>query len=157
MGSLSIQKGKRAERAVAAILNPIVERVCIASGCDVQRLKRNLSQTQSGGFDLDGLDWIAIEIKHHKTVALNSWWQQTLRQAGRDMAGSPVGNASREPVLIWKQHGGKWNVRMLGYLALEPGRRLRTHVDISFDAFLIWFEKRAELEMKKMVASGAQG
>ena len=151
MGSLSIQKGKRAERAVASMLNPIVERVCLEQGVDPLRLCRNLRQSQQGGYDLDGLDWIAIEIKHHKVVALGSWWVQTLRQAGRDLAAQPiVGMVTREPVLIWKQHGGKWNVRMLGLLEIETGRRLRTAVDISWDAFVVWFEKRCEVETRKI-------
>ena len=132
------------------MLNPILERVCTSNGVDPLRLARNLQQTRNGGFDLDGLDWIAIEIKHHKTVSLNSWWQQTLRQAGRDMAGNPiVGMDVREPVLIWKQHGGKWNVRMLVRLEVEPGRRFRTAGNISLDAFLAWFEARAHVELRK--------
>lgn len=149
MGSLSIQKGKRAERAVASLLNPILERVCLAEGVDPQRLARNLKQTRQGGYDLDGLDWIAIEIKHHKVVTLNSWWAQTMRQAGRHPDGQPiVGMVQREPVLIWKKGGtSQWCVRMTGLLEIVPGRRLRTAVDISWEAFVVWFEKRAEVEI----------
>lgn len=139
MGSLSIQKGKRAERDVASRLNVILVGLCERLGYDTVKLQRNLKQVQQGGFDLDGLDWIAIEIKHHKAVSLGSWWAQCERQATGD----------REPVLIWKQHGGKWNVRMYGRLTIEPGRRLKTVVDISWDAFVIWFEKRAEVELKR--------
>lgn len=151
MGSLSIQKGKRAEREVANMLNPILVRLVEQVGCDPVKLKRNLAQTQQGGFDLEGLPWIAIEIKHHKQVSLNSWWEQTLRQAGHQpLLVEPVYKiVPREPVLIWKQHGGKWHVRMFGRLEIEPGRRLKTVVDISIEAFLIWFEKRAEVELKK--------
>lgn len=150
MGSLSIQKGKRAERDVASRLNPILSAVCISCGVDEQRLARNLKQTQIGGHDLDGLDWLAIEIKHHKAVSLPAWWRQTCGQAGCDELGTPIpGRTHREPVLIWKQHGGKWNVRMLGRLEIEPGRRLRAVVDISWDAFLVWFEKRCEVEIRK--------
>lgn len=150
MGSLSIQKGKRAERSVASLLNPVLERVVQLVGCDPVALKRNLSQTQQGGFDLEGLPWIAIEIKHHKAVSLPAWWRQTCYQAGTDEGGAPiVGRNVREPVLIWKQHGGKWNVRMIGRLEIEPGRRLRCVADVSFEAFLVWFEKRAEVEARK--------
>lgn len=153
MGSLSIQKGKRAERDVASRLNPILLRICEDMGCDVQKLQRNLKQTQQGGYDLDGLDWLAIEIKHHKAVALPSWWRQTCGQAGCDDLGTPIPNrVFREPVLIWKQHGGKWNVRMIGRLEIEPGRRLRAVVDISWDAFLIWFEKRVEVEIRRTMS-----
>lgn len=157
MGSLSIQKGKRAEREVANILNPILERCVQDVGCDPVRLKRNLSQTQQGGFDLEGLPWIAIEIKHHKSVSLGSWWKQTCDQSGHDVAGNPiVGRTHREPVLIWKQHGGKWNVRMLVRLEIEPGRRLRAVGDITLEAFLSWFERRADVELRKSI-EGALG
>lgn len=150
MGSLSIQKGKRAERAVASELNPILAACVLRVGCDPVALKRNLSQTQQGGYDLEGLPWIAIEIKHHKAVSLPAWWRQTCHQAGTDEGGAAiVGRTVREPVLIWKQHGGKWNVRMIGRLEIEPGRRLRVVVDVSFDAFLVWFDKRAEVELRK--------
>lgn len=153
MGSLSIQKGKRAERAVASVLNPILDACVQRVGCDPVMLKRNLAQTQSGGYDLEGLPWLAIEIKHHKAVALPSWWRQTCHQAGCDEGGAAiVGRTVREPVLIWKQHGGKWNVRMIGRLEIEPGRRLRVVVDVSFDAFLVWFEKRAEVELRKTLS-----
>lgn len=153
MGSLSIQKGKRAERSVAGILNPILEQVVANLGCDPVRLKRNLAQTQQGGFDLEGLPWLAIEIKHHKTVALPSWWRQTCQQAGCDEHGQPiVGRTYREPVLIWKQHGGKWNVRMLVRLEIEKGRRLVTAGDVSLDVFLIWFERRATLELQRTLS-----
>lgn len=152
MGSLSIQKGKRAEREVANMLNPILVRLVESIQCDPVKLKRNLAQTQAGGFDLEGLPWIAIEIKHHQQVSLGSWWAQTCGQAGTDQGGAPiVGRKVREPVLIWKKHGGKWNVRMLGRLEIEPGRRLRVVVDVAMEAFLAWFEKRAEVELKKSV------
>lgn len=155
MGSLSIQKGKRAERAVASILNPILERVCQEEGVDPIKLQRNLVQTQQGGHDLVGVDWLAIEIKHHKQVSLPAWWRQTCGQAGCDETGTPIPNRIyREPVLIWKQHGGKWNVRMLVRLEIEPGSRLRTWGDVSMDVFLQWFEARARLQCVKAAQDG---
>jgi hypothetical protein len=147
MGSLSIQKGKRAERTVANALNPILDKLVSSLGCDPVKLKRNLAQTQQGGFDLEGLPWIAIEIKHHQQVSLGAWWAQTLRQAGDQ----------REPVLIWKKHGGQWNVRMYARLEIEPGRRLKVVADITWEAFLIWFEKRAEVELRAGVEQALIG
>jgi hypothetical protein len=145
MGSLSIQKGKRAEREVANMLNPIIERVCLREGVDVQKLQRNLKQVQQGGFDLDGLDWIAPEIKHHKTPALNSWWDQTVRQAGM----------KRIPVLIWKQHGGKWKVRMRGQMPLCNGQAIRAVIDLPvIDQFLVWFELELTHRIRAAIAKG---
>jgi hypothetical protein len=145
MGSLSIQKGKRAERAVANVLNPIIERVCQREGVDVQKLQRNLKQVQQGGFDLDGLDWIAIEIKHHKQTSLGSWWAQTLKQA----------TGERLPVLIWKPHGGQWRVRMRGQIALCNGQAVRCVIDMpDMDSFLVWFELELTLRIRGAIAKG---
>ena len=139
-GRASIQKGKRAEREVVNILQPIVERVCQREGVECLKLQRNLKQTQEGGCDLDGLDWIAIEIKHHKTPSLGSWWSQCLRQATK----------GRAAVLIWKPHGGKWRVRMTGQLPLADGTAIKTVVDIDhLDPFLVWFEMRLAQEIRK--------
>lgn len=177
MGSLSIQKGKRAERQVAGLLNVVVERVCSKLGVDFQKLKRNLAQTQQGGFDLEGVDWIAIEIKHHAKPALNSWWAQCLAQAGpTSLQGSalqgghtsPQGGSTlhykgvgglyrREPVLIWKTNGGQWQVRMFGRLEIEPGRRLRVVTNISMDDFLAWFERRLEVEITSSLSAATGG
>lgn len=162
MGSLSIQKGKRAERQIATLLNVEIDRVCSNLGVDTTKLKRNLAQTQQGGFDLEGLDWIAIEIKHHAKAQMSSWWDQTLRQA--EPIYSLVGNGTtrtgayrREPVLIWKLNGQKWNVRMFGRLEIEPGRRIRVPVDVSWESFVAWFTRRLEVEIKRSLASTLGG
>lgn len=145
MGSLSIQKGKRAERQVASLLNPVIERVCQREGVDVQRLQRNLKQVQQGGFDLDGLDWIAIEIKHHKQPSLGSWWDQCCRQATN----------GRIPVLIWKPHGGQWRVRMTGQLPISNGTSLRGVVDMpDLSSFLVWFELELTHQIRAAIAKG---
>jgi len=105
-------------------------------------------QTQNGGHDLVGLDWIAIEVKWYREIKahLPRWWAQTLRQAEA---------VNAEPVLIYKANGSKWAVRMWGRLEIEKGRRLRAPVDISMDDFLVWFEKRLEVEIAKKGAAGA--
>lgn len=151
MGSLSIQKGKRAERDVAKVLNQTIIEVCARLEVEPFRVMRNLKQTQSGGFDLDGIAWLAIEIKHHKAVALAPWWAQTLRQAGPQ----PEGGYSREPILIWKQHGGQWRVRMFARLRLNPdsgvgipAQWLRVVADITFAEFMQWFERRLVVELE---------
>lgn len=144
MSRLAVTKGKVAERAVANLLNPIIAAACEREGVEVCKLARNLKQTQVGGFDLDGLDWIAIEIKHHKTVAINSWWEQTLRQATN----------GRIPVLIWKQNGQKWRVRMNGQVALLEGQSVRATVDISLDCFLSWFELMLMHQIRKGLPVG---
>lgn len=153
MGSFAVAKGKRAERSVASALNPILESICIQVGIPVMALRRNLKQTQQGGHDLDGLDWIAIEIKHHAEIKskLNGWWEQTLRQAGPMTDARGVVTYMKEPVLIYKANGSRWHVRMFARLDLDPenNRRLRVVADISWDAFLVWFEKKCRVMVEK--------
>lgn len=145
-------KGQRAERAVATALNPILGDVCIRAGIPPLKLHRNLVQTRSGGFDLDGLDWIAIEIKHHQEIKskINGWWQQTLRQAGPVEDSNGVVKYTREPVLIYKANGSRWHVRMFVRAEIAPGKRLRIPADIAWEDFLVWFEMRAMVEARKI-------
>lgn len=145
-------KGKRAERMVAASLNPILHNVCIRAGIPIQKLTRNLVQARAGGCDLDGLDWIAIEIKHHQTYTgkLNGWWAQTLQQAGPFTDERGVVKYEREPVLIFKANGSKWKVMMFVRLEIEPGRRLRVPAILTWSDFLVWFEKKATAEAAKI-------
>lgn len=135
-------KGQRGERMVAESLNVVAQRVCLAAGVPIYKLSRNLVQSRNGGHDLVGLDWIAIEVKWYNEIKahLPRWWDQCLKQATA---------VNAEPVLIYKANGSKWLVRMWGLLEIERGRRLRVTVDISMEAFLVWFEKRLELEIKK--------
>jgi hypothetical protein len=137
----SRSKGQRGERMVAESLNVICQRVCLGFGYPIYKLTRNLVQSRNGGHDLVGLDWIAIEVKwYRESQHLEKWWAQAVKQ------GEAV---NAEPVLIWKNNGTKWRVRMWGRLELEPGRRLRVPVDISWETFCAWFEKRLEVELKK--------
>lgn len=143
----SRSKGQRGERMVAEQLNIICQRVCLDLGHPIYKLTRNLVQSRNGGHDLVGLDWIAIEVKWYAEIKshLPNWWAQCLRQAEA---------VNAEPVLIYKANGSKWQVRMWGRLEIEPGRRLRVPVDISWESFAVWFEKRLHLELtKKPVAT----
>lgn len=149
MGINVVQKGKRAERDVASRLNAILVGLCDELGIEGVKLARNLKQTQQGGFDLDGLDWIAIEIKHQNTVNLNPWWEQCCRQA----TPMPGGGYMREPILIWKKTGAQWKVRMLGRLKLDEKRAVRCTVDIAWDDFAVWFTHRARMELEKALQS----
>lgn len=130
-GKSSQDKGKRAEREIVKILQPVVTKVYLAAGKEPISLERNLMQSHKGGYDIEGLDWMAPEVKHHETLQVNSWWQQTVRQAGVD----------RTPVLFYRQSRKSWSVRIRVSLPLARSR-ITMPGDISVEAFLIWFEKR---------------
>ncbi|MBV1889160.1 MAG: hypothetical protein KUG67_02835 [Proteobacteria bacterium] len=131
MGSFSKQKGKRGEREVVKLLQPIVDKVFSARGLEVPILYRNQNQSFQGGYDIDGIDWIALEVKRQETLHINKWWDQTVSQAGREQV----------PVLIYRKSRMKWRVIMYGYLDCG-GVRVKARVDIELEAFLVYFETR---------------
>ncbi len=174
MSKMSVTKGKRGELQISHLLNPILAAVCARHNVNpVWAMARNVSQTQKGGFDLDGngdesrlgLAWLAIEVKHHAEIKgkLGGWWRQALEQAGD----------TREPVLIYRGNGVRWRVRLWSLLTIECNKRpnlkgqialeelsgqmgvklvvakkrLKVVADISMDDFLIWFERRVEEEI----------
>lgn len=98
MAALSRRKGADGEREVARLIHDLVG----------VRMRRRLSQYQSGGFDLEPADGSsllaghAIEVKRGRratqaTVA--RWWQETCEQAG-----------NLTPVLWFRGDGEAWRV-----------------------------------------------
>lgn len=137
-GLMSRNKGKRGEREVIRLIQPVVNEVYQSLGLEPPVLERNLMQSHKGGFDLVGLDWLALEVKYQEQTQLTAWWEQCKRQAGKD----------REPVLFHRKNNAKWRVRMVG--TLDAGsRRVRCPVDISVEAFLAYLRIRLELELNK--------
>lgn len=139
--SFARDKGQRAERAAVALLQPIVDKVYALAEvpeADWPKLIRNLQQTQSGGFDIAGLEWLALEIKHQENLNIPGWWRQTLQQAG----------TTRVPVLMYKRNNVAWRVMMFGYL---PARDLsvKCPVDIALPDFLAYFENRLTNAVKE--------
>jgi len=138
-GNFSRQKGQRAEREAIKHLQPVVNKVYELRGLEVPVLERNLMQSHRGGYDIAGLEWLALEVKHHETLQVSSWWEQTKRQAGE----------SRVPVLFYKQNRTKWSVYMFGYVPIEGDRRVRCPVEISLEVFLLYFEHKLIAELNK--------
>ena len=89
MGKASRQKGQRGEREVCQILAEHLG----------GEFKRNLMQTQEGGFDVLGLDEYAIEVKFQEKLQIEKWWEQTVEQA-----------EDRIPVLFFRRSREEWRV-----------------------------------------------
>ena len=136
-GRFSRDKGKRAEREVVKLLQPVVTRAFIDAYREAPELERNLMQSNKGGCDIAGLEWLALEVKHHETVKLAEFWQQTKDQA----------TAEQIPVLFYKSNRTKWRVMMFGHLPAHH-LRVRCPVDISLDHFLIWFDTKLRCELE---------
>jgi hypothetical protein len=127
-GVMSRNKGKAGEREVIQILQPVVNDVFPLFGEEAPRLQRNSLQSDGGGSDIHGLDWMALEVKYHKDLAINSWWAQTVRQAGK----------KRVPILFYRTNGQKWKVVMFGLLG-TPSAGRTCPVTVSVEDFLVWF------------------
>jgi len=128
-GKFANSKGKRGEREVVKLLQPVVDKVFEARGLEPPVMFRNQNQSFQGGYDIDGIDWLALEVKRQEQLNINTWWKQALSQASTEQI----------PVLIFKQNHKKWRVIMYGFLAVGSVK-VKTRVEISLEAFLIWFE-----------------
>ena len=132
-GKMSRDKGARGEREVIGMCQPIVDEVYTACGQTPPRLQRNSLQSDGGGCDIAGLDWIAIEVKWHEKPVVHKFWQQALEQAG----------ATKVPVLIYRSNGVAWKVMLWGQIGNRYGTARRVAVTVRAVDFLEWF--RAEL------------
>lgn len=140
-GRFSKSKGKRAEREAVKLLQPRVERLYASLGVSAPQLERNLLQANKGGYDLLGLDWLAVEIKRQETVQLKTWWAQTVQQAA----------GTREAVLLYKTNRSPWRALVQNYLVVGA-LHLPAVVELDETTFLDWFDAMLEREYKKLAA-----
>lgn len=137
-GLMSRNKGKQGEREVIGILQPIVSQVYEAMGVDAPRLQRNLLQSDGGGFDILGLDWMALEVKFHKTLSVGAWWRQTLAQCGH----------RQTPVLFYRQNKVEWKVRC--FVTMQAGGTwLTMPATMEVQEWLRWFRARLVEEVSQ--------
>lgn len=133
--SFAQSKGARGERLAIDLLQPIVDRVL---GEKSVILARNSMQSRFGGYDVIGLDWMALEIKNCETLNIPTWWNQVIKSC----------KADQEPILMYKSNRVKFRIMMYGYLPIGL-KKLRCPVDIPFDTFACWFEHRLKEEQLK--------
>lgn len=98
MGKLSRTKGAAGEREFCKLLSAELEE----QGMD-SKLSRNLKQTRDGGYDIDGLDQFAIEVKRAKKPDVRAWWAQCVLQSYE---------CDKTPVLAYRIDRQSWRVRM---------------------------------------------
>ena len=96
-------KGQRGEREAASLIMAWAEEVTEYLGTAGVELKRNLMQSRQGGYDLVGLDWLALEVKRHESLAqISQWWKQAVAQAG----------PGQVPFLMYRQNRSPWRFRV---------------------------------------------
>ena len=83
-------KGKAGEREFAKLLQ---------EGLGIE-FSRNLDQVRNGGYDLIGLNKLAIEIKRCENLSVGTWWKQAMSQA----------KEGQTPVLAYRQSRRPWTV-----------------------------------------------
>lgn len=136
MGKInSRSKGQRAEREVVHLLQPIVDRITEARELPYLDIERNQNQSNSGGYDLVGLNWLAIEVKHQEVLSVDTWWAQARRQA----------KVGQIPVLVYKKNRVAFRVRTWGNGFGNPDKIYV--VDISLEDFLDLFDSWCKLKL----------
>ncbi|CAM0076344.1 RusA-like Holliday junction resolvase [Vibrio phage K251 g3] len=134
-----VNKGKAGEREAINFIQPTINKVYEMMGVDAVQLYRNQNQSALGGYDIDGLPWIALEIKRQETLNLNAWWAQ-------------VNKASREgqvPVVMFRQNRKQWRFLIPAWLHTGGKGYMQVRAEITKEAFLEWFEERLIYEIKK--------
>ena len=116
MGAIQRTKGRRAEQVIVNLLK--------AEG--FIGAKRNLMQTGHGGYDITGLEPLAIEVKDHKRLSIPQWWEQTVANASDGLI----------PVLIYHiPHTSRWNVQ-IPITLINPELESTQTATVSFEAFV---------------------
>lgn len=127
-GRMAQNKGKRGEREVYKLLQPIVDEVYTYNKLEPPVLQRNTLQSRAGGYDIVGLDWLALEVKYVEKTWDPKWWKQAVKQAGPDQT----------PVLFFRRNHGKWKIHLFTKLAIGDGRHVKVPSTITVDDFALW-------------------
>jgi hypothetical protein len=130
-GLKSRRKGRLGEREIIDLLQPIVDEVYSTVDIPAPKLQRNSLQSDGGGCDIVGLDWIAPEVKRCETLGVSKWWLQCVRQAG----------TTKEPVLFYRQNSGAWRVQMRAHTFPDAGG-LSIVATVDVHTFLLYFRRR---------------
>lgn len=152
LGSMRRNKGARGERQIIEWLQPICDEIYEAGGITPIILQRNSLQSDRGGSDITGLDWLALEVKNCENQALGSiekWWEQAKEQAELwpTIRGRP-----RMPVLAYKGNHRPFRLRMPGacFDLACPDAWIYSPVDISMEDFERYFRSRLFHEVKQL-------
>lgn len=134
-------KGQRGEREVADMFGAWASEVTSLLDADEIRFKRNLMQSRQGGYDIIGLEWLALEVKRQETLSLPAWWRQTLKQA----------QCGQTPLLAWKQNRVPWRFRV-ALTTYHHGGLGTAVADLDLDNAKLWFKNELWYRLQLSVA-----
>lgn len=131
-------KGKGGEYEARDLVLSWLAPVYVKCGAPPPELKRNVEQSRSGGADLVGVDWLALEVKRHETLAVAQWWRQAERQAG----------PGQLPVLMYRQSRKPWSFRVRarllhGRTEAPPWGYAETVADLDQEHARLWLQAEA--------------
>ena len=139
MGGLtSRNKGKRGEREVVKLLQSACDEVYEYYAHPAPVFERNQMQSNLGGYDNVGLEWLAVEVKFQEQLQPDAWWKQTTEQAGDEQI----------PVLFYRKSRMKWRVRMFACLLVGDNDFNEYCCDIHLQDFVNWFQCKLSNQLK---------
>ncbi|QBQ71162.1 endonuclease [Shewanella phage S0112] len=131
-GLKSKEKGKAGEREVVKLLQPMVDNACEVVGVEKIQLIRNQNQSAIGGHDIDGIPFMAIEVKRAETLKLDEWWKQALAQAGTD----------KVPILVFRQDYCRWRYCIqVSIPCWDNAGDIKARAEVTAKVFNEWFQR----------------
>lgn len=122
-------KGQNGEREAIRLLVDWASPVTDSLGLPPVDLTRNLEQTRGGGYDLTGIDWLAVEVKRHENLQVSQWWKQAVKQA----------QDHQTPFLMYRQNRTPWRFRLRASV-YHIGRLGYYTVDMAAADAQLWFQ-----------------
>lgn len=140
-------KGANGEREIADDLNACLYIVRNELGLPVlekPQVQRNQNQTAVGGCDLVGTYDLAIEVKRHETLSINTWWAQCVKSAAE---------LKKQPVLLFRQNAKpgqrtKWRCIMLAEIPVTASVVMPCRVEVEYEDFKAYFRLLARKNLQ---------
>lgn len=139
MGINVVTKGKAGEREAVKLIQPWVNEVYASLDMQAPDLLRNQMQTAVGGYDIVGLNWLALEVKRQEQLSLNAWWNQVTK-ACKD---------GQVPVVMFRQNRKKWRFLITSWLHTGGQGHMECRCEVDSDTFERWFKARCRYEAIK--------
>lgn len=142
MGAKGINKGRQAERDVVNLIQPVVDHAYYQFGMDPPKMERR--GLGLSGKDIEGLEWLSLEVKFHAKPHIDQWWEQCVEQA------KPFNDVVPVPVLCYKSNFKPWRVRMWGNAGTEIAHPCI--VDIDTQDFCWWLHNTITFKLNHLIA-----
>lgn len=128
MGKMARDKGARGEREVKDLYNALFERI----GYNVAMQRNSSGQADGGGYDLVGLQYLAIEVKWQETNYSKAWWSQCIAQC----------KEGQIPVLWYRRSRMPWRIRQWGLALPAQNGSTTVQIELSVEDHLRWLEEK---------------